>query len=107
MTFSIPVNLMSLSALPPQPSIEATKSDTLEEIQTTRSSTPPVSAVVPTQNAALEIAQEARRDPKTSNGVPNDTNHPAELDRYAPPNPLPTAPILQAAAAYAAARREV
>jgi hypothetical protein len=29
---------------------------------------------------------------------------PRELDRYAPPDPLPTAPILQAAASYAARR---
>ena len=31
----------------------------------------------------------------------------SELDRYAPPNPLPTAPILQAAAAYTATRRDI
>jgi hypothetical protein len=29
----------------------------------------------------------------------------SELDRYAPPNPLPTAPILQAAATYATASK--
>ena len=31
-----------------------------------------------------------------------DTPRQSELDRYAPPNPLPTAPILQLAASYAA-----
>jgi hypothetical protein len=37
----------------------------------------------------------------TASGVP-ETPHQSEMDRYAPPDPLPTAPILLAASAYAA-----
>lgn len=62
--------------------------------------------------AASKSVVEAQTDqPKQSAEVfpapvehrPNIEDHPqSELDRFAPPNPLPTAPILQLAASYAA-----
>ncbi|WP_298859823.1 hypothetical protein [uncultured Sulfitobacter sp.] len=59
----------------------------------------PESIVAAQTQPETALQQTATELPQTSK---QNASRQSELDRYAPPNPLPTAPILQLAASYAA-----
>lgn len=60
-----------------------------------------------TRSAAQEPSGRAEKAISAPEPAPaHTTPRQSELDRYAPPNPLPTAPILQLAASYAAMTKQ-
>lgn len=59
-------------------------------------------SIVAAQTGGTEPAQPAEQTKAKAPDAPRQS----ELDRYAPPNPLPTAPILQLAASYAALTKQ-
>jgi hypothetical protein len=107
MALNIPVNLMSVIASHTPASTVVGKSDATEKIQpATSTENAGDAAAGGTTGERKNLANPSEE--KSEKDTNSNTEHiyPSELDRYAPPNPLPTAPILQAAAAYAASRKE-
>lgn len=104
MTLNIPINLVSTTASHTHPTTEVGKSNTTEKVQ-------PTTSAAKARNVGVDGDSKNsgnRTDEIPNKGDTSNTEHiyPSELDRYAPPNPLPTAPILLAATAYAASRKE-
>ncbi|MEP1766877.1 MAG: hypothetical protein ABJJ53_09620 [Sulfitobacter sp.] len=116
MALNIPVNLMATVTPQAQPPTAAPQTEITAKVQ-------PTSNGAETRHSGLENSTSRERDwyeSKSQIEVASvsmteetpDTPEPSsitssELDRYAPPNPLPTAPILQAAASYAANREDI
>lgn len=104
MALNIPINLMSVGTPSAQPMAIPVPSN-------------PVTTVAPAKSSAntsgAGLGQNAGGGTQGKGAKPAITGldaigpQRAEMERYAPPNPLPTAPILQAAENYGAALKQL
>lgn len=119
MALNIPVNLMTAVTPLTQPPTTTTQNKITTEVQ-------PASDTMGAHNSGMgnlangtnswhesKDEKSTARSPENSQKSQSQKSQGAsnqlqsELDRYAPPDPLPTAPILQAAASYAANKQEI
>jgi|GEM_PF-3727250 len=78
----------------------------MSKLRTTLTTLQSLDRAEPKSVVTAQTAPPQKQSPDRPEQAQEGAGRPSELDRYAPPDPLPTAPILLAASAYAARRAQ-